>query len=88
MRGRHETAEGWLHGGVAGRVEKYVDEAREREAAREAKVEADMDEWWTEATEREKAREQQVETDEEEVGSTPCSGASRRRCCGTREAQY
>jgi hypothetical protein len=44
MKGRHKTAEGWLHGGTAGRVEKYVDEARKREAVRKAEVEADMDE--------------------------------------------
>lgn len=33
MKGQHEMAEGWLHGGMAGRVEKYVDKARARRPA-------------------------------------------------------
>ena len=51
------------------RIEEHVKEWREQEAARHAKVEADIDELWAEAAEREKRLAETVSQEEKEKHS-------------------
>ena len=51
------------------RIEEHVEEWRKEQAARQAEVEAEMDEWWTEAAEREKRLAMTVSQEEKEKHS-------------------